>query len=90
MSDPRDDGGPAFPCELRHTESRDGKWVDRWIPEGGMSLRDYFAAKAMQSVAEMWSQETALNNGLSRGVTPEVAVAQCAYEMADAMLKARR
>ena len=44
----------------------------------GMSLRDYFAAKAMQG----WLVET------SEGVSV-TAVARFAYEVADAMLKAR-
>ena len=58
-------GGPAFPLNLKE------KWYE------GMSLRDYFAAKAMQGL-------------LSSDV--EASIEQFAaksYEMADAMLKAR-
>ena len=44
----------------------------------GMTLRDYFAAKAMQ---ELLSQE---------GYAKFELVAQDAYKMADAMLQARR
>ena len=44
----------------------------------GMTLRDYFAAKAMQG----WLVET------SEGVSV-TAVARFAYEVADAMMKAR-
>ena len=40
-----------------------------------MTLRDYFAAKAMQSLCGQ--------------VGFEAAIAKCAYEMADAMLKER-
>lgn len=46
----------------------------------GMTLRDYFAAKAMQAV-------------VSRGVVPNVPLelyAENAYKMADAMLKERK
>lgn len=65
MSD--DDGGPAFP-------------VPRDAPADGMSLRDYFAAKAM---AAMLSIETVhFNNGESK-------IAAWAYEQADAMLAER-
>lgn len=46
--------------------------------EGGMTLRDYFAAKAMQG----WLVET------SEGVSV-TAVARFAYEVADSMMKAR-
>ena len=47
--------------------------------EGGMDLRDYFAAKAMQGI-------------VSRGILKEVPLelyAENAYKMADAMMKAR-
>jgi len=44
--------------------------------EGGMDLRDYFAAKAMQGI---------LFEGLNESET-----AKNAYAMADAMLKARQ
>ena len=61
----KDTGGPAFP------HSRLGSDAD------GMTLRDYFAAKAMQA----W---------ISRGDdSGENGIAKWAYEMADAMLKAR-
>jgi hypothetical protein len=43
----------------------------------GMTLRDYFAIRAMQSI-----RETARN-------TPYEYIAKCAYQMADAMMKAR-
>ena len=44
--------------------------------EGGMDLRDYFAAKAMQAFVEKYSHE----GDISRN----------AYKVADAMMKARR
>ncbi len=53
-------GGPAFPTGTAYQ---------------GMSLRDYFAAKAMQGI-------------LFEGLDP-AETAQHAYEMADAMLKER-
>ena len=43
-------------------------------PQGGMTLRDYFAAKAMQSLASEM---------------PDSDVARHAYELADAMLRER-
>lgn len=59
-----DTGGPAFPTHLNLTQ--------------GMTLRDYFAAKAMQSFTTtdrmLWSNER---------------MAAEAYDVADAMLKAR-
>ena len=67
-------GGPAFPVPLLPGQSWQGMG-----PCDGMTLRDYFAGRAMQSYLldkdrdsftfEQW--------------------AQASYEMADAMLKAR-
>jgi hypothetical protein len=48
--------------------------------QAGMSLRDYFAAKAMQSVM--------VGEGYRMYHTPE-DMAQLSYKMADAMLKQR-
>jgi hypothetical protein len=61
-------GGPAFPNE----GGPGNLWNDK-----GMTLRDYFAAKAMQSICNVWPR-----------ITPE-STAKTAYEFADAMLKAR-
>jgi hypothetical protein len=67
-------GGPAFPRDHQH----DG--------HNGMDLRDYFAAKAMVAIITM---------PMSPDSCPEAydyqpaGVAKSAYEMADAMLRAR-
>ena len=61
-------GGPAFPVDVP------GHRI-----EMGMTLRDYFAAKAMQGYL---THEQAANS-------PEDVVAGWAYSMADAMLRAR-
>ena len=55
------------------------KWMpieEQYAPMGGMDLRDYFAAKAMQSLIE---DEHDCSDWLSKR----------AYEYADAMMKAR-
>ena len=64
-------GGPAFAV----AELANIKWE-------GMTLRDYFAAKAMQGII---SSE---QHGDEEFVTPEM-YARDAYKYADAMLKAR-
>lgn len=51
----------------------------------GMTLRDYFAAKVL---AGIWTNSELLQT-LKRGQESE-AIAMAAYEMADAMLKARQ
>ena len=65
-------GGAAFP---HHIEHPNGHWPV--ITHAGMTLRDYFAAKAMQGML-------AASENYS---TSELAV--YAYDVADAMLKTR-
>jgi hypothetical protein len=65
-------GGPAFPVQSVYIE-------DQQTNSQGMTLRDYFAAKAMQS---MNSREDYVD-------APADAIALDAYALADAMLKAR-
>jgi hypothetical protein len=80
-------GGPAFPAQV--------KFFDE--PTTGMTLRDYFAAKAMQSLIVETGRAlqhldgvdfTGLNIVDNEGGTP-LAIAEESYLMADAMLKAR-
>ena len=73
---------PAFPSMTKQSiQSARQQGVshpeETYVP--GMTLRDYFAAKAMQSYVD--SQELAGAN--------EITVAAWSYKMADAMLKAR-
>lgn len=82
MSETRDDGGPAFPGSTSG-DTGDGMSYVLRIP--GMSLRDYFAAKAMQG--ELAADES---TGFYTGDEGAVALAKRAYEIADAMLKARK
>ena len=51
---------------------------------GGMTMRDYFAAKALQGWLSTYPTEMDISN-----VNKEF-VAKYMYEMADAMLKARK
>jgi hypothetical protein len=62
---------PAFPSTFHNG------WGE---PEKGMTLRDYFAAKAMQG----W-----LANPKTEYETSYEKLAKVFYEMADAMMKAR-
>jgi hypothetical protein len=71
-------GGPAFPHLRRHV----GNNTYEQLAEGGMTLRDYFAAKAMQGLmGRAWGVMDA--DELFR------TWANSAYTIADAMLKAR-
>jgi len=68
---------PAFPVAF--------KWGEELSQYNGMTLRDYFAAKAMQPVVDdfLSSGWSFANEDLSQ------FIAQHCYEIADAMMKAR-
>lgn len=67
----KDNGGPAFPCEFGGTYQNKKR--------EGISIRDYFAAKAMQGMIAAV--------GYHRGEVDFMA--ESAYDCADAMLKER-
>lgn len=77
------DGGQAFPRAGFSGPAGFGK------PDYGMTLRDYFAAKAMQGyLANSWqAQELDATGDSSR--EQMAIVAEISYVMADAMLAAR-
>ena len=75
-------GGPAFPQPLA-CDPVDGHFVSSIdCGDGGMTLRDYFAAKAMPVVWAEIPDDVGRDHALGR-------LGAFAYEMADAMLKAR-
>jgi hypothetical protein len=68
-------GGPAFPAPSGWDSQ--GNWCRNYTDSEGMTLRDYFAAKAMQGY-------------VGQGKSYDFAdIAQASYRLADAMLKAR-
>ena len=76
MANENKDGGPAFPYAFQHEDDQ------RFIKEGfasGMTLRDYFAAKALTGnlAADAEQKSSARQH------------ADWAFEQADAMLAAR-
>ena len=68
-----DDGGAAFPM-----------LDDNGLRHAGMSLRDYFAAKAMQGY-----MATCGEGAYPDGISSADCVADFAYRIADAMLAER-
>ena len=66
----KDNGGPAFPCEYEGSTRSDAS---------GISIRDYFAAKAMQGMIASY--------GYLRSEVD--VIAESAYDCADAMRKER-
>jgi len=78
-------GGPAFPTP-RFTMDGEGRVMGFSISTDGMSLRDYYAAKALQPLMQSFLDkelDTLDPHGWMDGLAMD------AYSMADAMLKAR-
>lgn len=77
----KDNGGPAFPTTHEEPDNFNGHNNSRKIVvDQGMTLRDYFAAKAMQGFVAY---------GESDGCRHPSSVAHDAYAIADAMLQER-
>lgn len=76
-----DEGGPAFPDPIR-AHSR--------TSPTGMSLRDYYAAKAMQAIFANWEAVCAISQEAGSDAGLNHRVARRAYEIADAMIEARK
>ena len=68
-------GGPAFPA-LPITRESNGELI---YQSAGLTMRDYFAAKAMQGICASGPGNHMTNDRISAE----------AYDIADAMLKAR-
>lgn len=77
---PRDDGGPVFPI------LNDG-WTR--TDAAGMTLRDYFAAKAMQALMQEVIPGRVIPSGKWEGKSEIELCAHDAYRVSDAMLAAR-
>jgi hypothetical protein len=77
MSGSINDGGQAFPLA--------GSSDYSYEPQDGMSLRDYFAAKALQAMISMPITHTRIADGTFTAME----TAGCCYQWADAMLAAR-
>ena len=75
MSTPINDGGPAFPATTEDDRDCGPRYIGGY---GGMSLRDYFAAKAMQALLT-------LHNEIEGD-----ALGRYSYASADAMLVVRK
>jgi hypothetical protein len=73
-------GGPAFPSmrDMRHNPDFDH--------EEGMSIRDYFAATAMQAWLSGWPSEAPHPASTD---DKGARIAKLSYAMADAMIQAR-
>lgn len=88
----RDDGGAAFPRQRLDWSDLTSDRPQLLAEHPGMTLRDYFAAKAMSATLSSPEWMLALREELQRrGVSTSDAsgLAEFAYEAADAMLAER-
>jgi hypothetical protein len=76
MSEPINDGGPAWP---QHGWSKDQETLARMQDKQGMTLRDWFAGQALAGLTG--NPECAWKDGEE--------LSGCAFTWADAMIKAR-
>uniref|UniRef100_A0AAU6W440 Gp38 n=4 Tax=unclassified bacterial viruses TaxID=12333 RepID=A0AAU6W440_9VIRU len=82
----KDNGGNAFPvADYDHMAMQPATVDEHKRQLMGMTLRDYFAAKAMP-LAWKAAEDGYFNSG-EDSINADVAT--CAYQMADAMLAAR-
>lgn len=89
MSKPKNDGGPAFPKSLVDNQGRIDNSND-FAMCGGISIRDYFAAAAMQAL--ITNEKAYMATGQcanDKGVKVTEMSANAAYDYADAMLAER-
>jgi hypothetical protein len=81
------DGGPAFPRPKYWPN--DGNPDGDCLPQGGMSLRDYFAAQALAGSLASDAHPDVVLDTLMDSPRKVAMRAEFAYALADAMLKAR-
>ena len=86
MNDKIKDGGPAFPLN-------DNNLINICLNNSGepmgMSLRDYFAAKAMQSIINNYKTRSDSEKFIQDREFHYNIIAEESYKLADAMLKER-
>jgi len=75
----KDNGGPAFPVTLAAGQNYGGH-----APFDGMTLRDYFAAKAMQACPSKMNSHVGVGYEANN-----INLCMASYAIADAMLKER-
>ena len=80
----KETGGSAFPCKFAHAKN---EYISG---EEGMTLRDYFAAKAMEALITK-GEQVAIHTEKGTLILPaRQGIPGLAYEYADAMLEARK
>ena len=78
---------PAFPT---HSVEKEPGQAAFQVSEGGMTLRDYFAAKVMQGVLAQTSIDDRAFLAKQSAEAGRAIIAKLSYELADAMLAVRQ
>ncbi|MDO8706723.1 MAG: hypothetical protein Q7J84_17475 [Sulfuricaulis sp.] len=86
MSKP--DGGPAFPTPMQIGANAEGTWFSMQPVSGGMTMRDYFAAVALQGIVSKLPFTRPIETRL-QAIEANAEAARGAYCYADAMLAER-
>ena len=86
----KNDGGPAFPQMTAHADVS-GAISGIIQAHPGLTIRDWFAGQLLSGMGSMSSEQIRRTEALAmtKGKTTARCLAESAYEMADAMLKAR-
>lgn len=87
MNNPINDGGPAFPHPELTQDIENG--CKTWECATGLSIRDYFAAKALVGVLSSLTPEDRAEMAQHPCDEMNELVAGGCYHVADAMLKQR-
>jgi hypothetical protein len=82
----KETGGPAYPCKDIIPRTEKGEYTGKEVSCTGLTMRDYFAAKAMAgylTCESLWNDADTADEWITK-------TAKASYEMADKMLKARQ
>lgn len=85
----KENGGPAFPSSYNSFASG-GSGGGGGYSNQGMSLRDYFAAKAMDALIAGYLASKSKEDSFDTSKGDHSHAAEVAYKIADAMLEARK
>lgn len=86
----QDNGGPAFPGALAYDHINCTVYTSEDLDAAGMSLRDYFASKALTALIADGIQQHAIADAAAKnGISVHKATARMAYHIADIMIAER-
>ena len=88
MKTPRKHGGPAFPIK-GYCADASGALAGEVVEHPGMSLRDYFAGRALAGWLASYGPDSSHPTEADTDGKILANIAQASYKLADAMIKER-